>query len=53
LSQTFKSAPTKPSLADPQKEPILVERTNASKTVEDENPSTSLPDVAMISPQNS
>jgi len=46
LSQAFKSTPTKPSSADPQKEPILVETTDASKTAEDENPSTSLPDAA-------
>ena len=53
LSQTFKSAPTNPSSADPQKEPILVEITDASKTTEDENPSTSLPDATKVSPQNS
>ena len=46
LSQAFKSAPTKPSSANPQKEPISVETTNASKTAEDEDPSTSLPDAA-------
>jgi len=49
----FKSAPTHPSSADPQKELILVEPTDTSKTVEDENPSTSLPDVAKVSPQDS
>ena len=53
LSQAFKSASTKLSSVDPQKEPILVKPTDASKTAEDENPSTSLPDVAKVSPQNS
>ena len=53
LSQAFKSSSTKPSSVDPQKEPILVETTDVSKTVEDENPSTSLPDAAKVSPQNS
>ena len=53
LSQAFNSASTKPSSTDPQEEPILVEPTDASKTAEDENPSTSLPDVAKVSPQNS
>ena len=43
MSQAFKSAPTKPSSTEPQKEPILVETTNASKIVEDENPSILLP----------
>ena len=52
LSQVFNSASTKPSSADPQKEPILVEPTNASKTTEDENPSSSIPDVAKVSPQS-
>ncbi|XP_066396283.1 uncharacterized protein [Miscanthus floridulus] len=45
LSQAFKSTPTKPSSVDPQKKLILVETTDASKTVEDKNPSTSLPNV--------
>jgi len=48
LSQAFKSAPTKPSLADPQKEPILVETTDASKTAEDKSPSISPPDAAKV-----
>ena len=42
----FDSAPTKPSSADPQKEPILVEITDASKTAEDVSPSISPPDAA-------
>ena len=46
----FDSAPTKPSSADLQKEPILVEPTDASRTVEDDNPSISIPDVAKVSP---
>ena len=46
LSQAFKSASTEPSLADPQKEPILVEITDASKIAEDISPSISPPDVA-------
>jgi len=50
LSQAFNSASTKPSSANPQKEPILVEPIDASKTVEDENRSTSIPDVAKVSP---
>jgi len=53
LSQAFKSASTKPSSADPQKEPISVEPNDASRTVEDENPSISIPDVAKVSPQSS
>jgi len=52
LFQAFKSAPTKPSSADPQKEPILVGTTEASKTVEDENPSTSLPEEISTQEQN-
>jgi len=35
LSQAFDSALTEPSSADPQKEPILVKITDASKIVED------------------
>ena len=46
LSQAFDSAPTKLSLADPQKEPILVEITDASKTTTDVSPSISPPDAA-------
>ena len=53
LSQVFKLAPTKSSLADPQKGPILVETTDASRIAEDENLPTSLPDVAKVSPPNS
>ena len=53
LSQAFNLASTKPSSADPQKEPILVEPNDASKTIEDENPSTSIPDVAKVPPQSS
>ena len=53
LSQAFKSASTDPSSADPQKEPILDETTNASRMAEDKNPPTLLPDVAKVSPQNS
>ena len=53
LSQAFKSASTEPSSADPQKEPISVETTDASRMVEDENPPASVPDVAKVSPQNS
>jgi len=53
LSQTFKSASTKPSSADAQKEPISVEPNDASNTVEDENSSTSIPNVAKVFPQNS
>jgi len=53
LSQAFKSASTEPPSADPQKEPILVETIGASKTTKDENPPTSLPDVAKVSPPNS
>ena len=53
LSQAFKPASTKPSSTDPQKEPILVETTDASKTAEDKNPPTSLPNVAKVSPPNS
>ena len=49
----FKLAPTKPSSADPQKEPILVETTDASKIAEDESPSISPPDAAKVSPENS
>ena len=53
LSQAFKSASTKPSSADPQKKPISVETIeDVSKTIEDENPSTSIPNVAKVSPQN-
>jgi len=49
----FKSAPTHPSSADPQKEPISAETTDASGMAEDENPPTLLPNVAKVSPQNS
>ncbi|XP_066341751.1 uncharacterized protein [Miscanthus floridulus] len=48
LSLAFDSAPTKPSSADPEKESILVEPTDASRTIEDENPSISIPNVAKI-----
>jgi len=34
LSQAFDSTPTEPPSVDPQKEPILVEMTNASTTAE-------------------
>jgi len=37
-----------PSSVDPQKEPILVETTDASKAVEDVSPSISPPDVAKV-----
>ena len=50
LSQAFDSAPTKPLSADPQKELISVEPTDASRTVEDDNLSISIPDVAKVSP---
>ena len=53
MSQAFKSAPTKPSSANPQKEPISIETTDASKTVGEENPSPSLPDATKVSPKNS
>ena len=46
LSQAFKSASTDPSSTDPQKEPILVETTDASKVAEDVSPSISPPDAA-------
>ena len=52
LSWAFKSAPTHPSSAGPQKEPILAETTDASRMAEDENPPTLLPNVAKVSPQN-
>ena len=42
------------SLANPPKEPIIIEITNASdrpKTIEDENLSTSPPDATKVSPQ--
>jgi len=39
-------------LADPQKEPIPVGTTDASKAVEDENPSTSLPEQIFMQEQN-
>ena len=48
LSQVFKSSSTKPSLADPQKEPILVETTEVSKTAEDVSPSISPPDAVKV-----
>ncbi|XP_066311184.1 uncharacterized protein [Miscanthus floridulus] len=50
-SEAFKSAPIKPSSDDPRKEPISVETTDASKTLEDENPPTSLPNVTKIFPE--
>ena len=53
LSQAFKSAPTESSSADPQNGPISAETTDASRAAEDENPPTSLPDVAKVSPLNS
>ena len=43
-------ASTEPSSVVPQEEPILVEPTDASETVGDENLSTSIPDVAKVSP---
>ena len=46
LSQAFDLVPTEPSLVDPQKEPISVEITDASKTAEDVSPSISPPDDA-------
>ena len=49
----FKSAPTHPSSADPQKELISAETTDASGMTEDENHPTLFPDVAKVSPQNS
>ena len=52
LSQAFKSAPTKPSSTNPQKESIPVATTEASNTVEDENPSTSLPEEISTQEQN-
>ena len=48
LSQAFKSSSTKPSSVDPQKELILVETTDVSKTAEDVSPSISPPDVAKV-----
>ena len=48
LSQAFKSAPTKPSSIDPQKEPILVETTDAFKTTEDKSPSIPPPDATKV-----
>ena len=48
LSQAFDSAPIEPSSADPQKELILVETTDASKTTEDVSPSISPPDAAKV-----
>jgi len=48
----FKSAPTKSLSANPQKGVILVETIDASRTAEDENPPTSLPNVAKVSPPN-
>ncbi|XP_066396094.1 uncharacterized protein [Miscanthus floridulus] len=46
VPEAFDSTPTKPSSTDPQKELILVEPTDASRTVEDDNPSISIPNVA-------
>ena len=42
----FDLVPTEPSSADPQKELILVEITDASETAEDVSPSISSPDAA-------
>ena len=53
LSQALDSAPIEPSSADPQKEPISVEITDASKMVGDVSLSISLPDVAKVFPLNS
>ena len=46
LFQGFKSASTYPLSADPQKEPISVETTDASKAAKDLSPSISPPDAA-------
>ena len=43
LSQALKLASTDPSSADPQKEPISIETTDASKAAEDVSPSISPP----------
>ena len=54
LSQAFESASTNLSSANPPKEPITIEITDASdrpKTAEDENLSTSPPDATKVSPQ--
>jgi len=48
LSQAFKLASTRPSSANPQKEPISVETTDASKIAEDVSPSISPPDAAKV-----
>jgi len=53
LSHAFGSAPTRPSSADLPKEQITIETTDASKIVENENPSTLPPNAAKVSPQNS
>jgi len=53
FSHVFGLAPTRPSSADLPKELIMIETTDASKIVENENPSTSPPDAAKVSPQNS
>ena len=50
LSQAFNSASAKPSLANPQEEPISVKPTDAPRIVEDEDPYTSIPDIAKVSP---
>ena len=46
MSQAFDSAPTELSSVNPQKDPISVEITDASKTAEDVSPSISPPDAA-------
>ena len=53
LSQAYDSAPTEPSSADSQKEPILVEITDASKMTGDVSPSIAPPDVAKVFSLNS
>jgi len=54
LSHAFESASTNLSAANPPKDPITIEMTNASdrpKTTEDGNLSTSPPDATKVSPQ--
>ena len=53
LSQAFGSTPTRPSSADLPKEPITTKTIVLPKTVENENPSASPPDVAKVSSQAS
>jgi len=53
LSNAFGSAPTRPSSVDLPKEPITIETTDASKIVENDNPSKLPHDAAKVSPQNS